>query len=324
MNKRIMITGVGGPAGVSVIQELQRAGMYDIVASDMDPNAAGLYVVPAAQRFLVPAGAADSFVPRVIELCRTQRVDVLIPTVDSELIPLAKCKTELAAAGTTLAAADLSTFEMTLDKWQLMKACTDVAPETQLLDASWDFARAISFPRFAKPRTGSGGRGAVTLETMKDLLALPRDGSMLVQELLPGEEFSVDVYANRKGVVVAAVPRVRMKVDSGVAVTARTVHDGDLIASAVRVAMAIKLWGVANIQFRRDVSGNAKLLEVNPRFPGSLPLTAQAGPQLAQLFVREALGEVIADEHLPFREVGMVRTWQEHFMPVAELLQLRR
>lgn len=325
MKKRILITGVGGPAGVSVIQELQKTNQYELLAADMDPNAAGLYLVPSGNRFLIPAGASVSFTDRILSLCAAHKVDVLIPTVDSELIPIARRKTELEGAGTLLAAADTATFEMTLDKWKLVKACEGQAPipMTEILDSAWDArAASVTYPRFAKPRTGSGGRGAMVVRDAADLHGLPRDGSILIQEMLPGEEFSVDVYANRSGAVIAAVPRVRMKVDSGVAVTARTVQDADLIRAAESVARAIKLWGVANIQFRRDVGGKAKLLEVNPRFPGSLPLTAHAGPHLAQLFVREVLGEVISDTPLPFKEVGMVRTWQEHFMPVADLLRL--
>ena len=54
------------------------------------------------------------------------------------------------------------------------------------------------------------------------LAGFPRDGTLLVQEFVPGEEYSVDVLASRDGRIAAAVPRARLKVDSGIAVAART------------------------------------------------------------------------------------------------------
>ncbi len=50
----------------------------------------------------------------------------------------------------------------------------------------------------------------------------------MLQEYLPGEEFSVDVYVRCDGIVVGAVPRERMKVDSGIAVASRTVNSPEV------------------------------------------------------------------------------------------------
>ena len=46
-----------------------------------------------------------------------------------------------------------------------------------------------------------------------------------MQEHLPGPEYSLDVLARADGHVAAVVPRERLKVDSGIAVTGRTLHD---------------------------------------------------------------------------------------------------
>ena len=67
-----------------------------------------------------------------------------------------------------------------------------------------------------------------------DELTVPFDDSYILQELLPGEEISVDVLARRDGAVVAAVPRLRLKVDSGIAVAGETIHDDLAIELATR------------------------------------------------------------------------------------------
>ncbi len=117
----------------------------------------------------------------------------------------------------------------------------------------------------------------------------------MLQEYLPGEEYSVDVYVRRDGRVIAAVPRARMKIDSGIAVASRTVNVPEVIAAAVRTAEIIGIRGIANVQFKRAADGVFKLLEVNPRFPGTLPLTGAAGIDMPKLMADELAGRTLPD-----------------------------
>ncbi|MGB3258187.1 MAG: ATP-grasp domain-containing protein [Ornithinimicrobium sp.] len=300
---RVLVTGAGGPAAIGFLQLASRPGV-EMYAADMDPVASGLYLVKPERRVIVPRGDAPDFVETVREICRRLEITVLVPTVDAELLPLAGVRHLLAAEGTHLLAAPSSTLEICLDKAELARVCADTCdvPTTTVLRPE----TPVPFPSIVKPRTGSGSRGIRPVHGPDDLLGLCDDGSQLVQEYLPGEELSVDVFVRADGAVVAAVPRSRDRVDSGVAVAGRTWDDDASITQAVTVCRAIGLRGVANVQLRRRSDGSPALLEVNPRVPGSLVLTAAAGPNLAALALAEALGEHVPS-HVPFREVAMVR-----------------
>jgi carbamoyl-phosphate synthase large subunit len=78
-----MVTGAGGPAAVSVMKSLSEDPSVRLVAADMDPWAAGLYLVPSNARTLVPAGLDPAFVDAVHARCIAMDVDVLVPTVDA-------------------------------------------------------------------------------------------------------------------------------------------------------------------------------------------------------------------------------------------------
>ncbi|MGB3762346.1 MAG: ATP-grasp domain-containing protein [Ornithinimicrobium sp.] len=300
---RVLVTGAGGPAAIGFLQLACRPDV-EMYAADMDPVASGLYLVDPARRVIVPRGDAPDFVETLLEICRRLQITVLVPTVDSELLPLAAVRHLLAAEGTHLLAAPDSTLEVCLDKAELARVCAPACdvPTTTVLRPE----TPVRFPSIVKPRTGSGSRGIRLVCGPDDLTGVPDDASQLVQEYLPGEELSVDVFVRADGIVVAAVPRSRDRVDSGVAVAGRTWHDDASVAQAVAVCRAIGLRGVANVQLRRRADGNPALLEVNPRVPGSLVLTAAAGPNLAALALAEALGEHVPS-HVPFREVAMVR-----------------
>lgn len=311
---RVLVTGAGGPAAIGFLRLAERSDV-EFLAADIDPVASGLYLVPAERRVLLPRGDAPGFAETVREVCRRLDVDVLVPTVDTELLPLARVRQELAAEGTVLIAAPEATLLACLDKAELARVCSDdcEVPATTVLTEG----TSVPMPGIAKPRSGSGSRGVRLVAAPEDLVGVPRDGSFIVQEYLPGEELSVDVFVRADGVVVSAVPRTRDRVDSGVAVAGRTIADEECIEVATTVARAIGLRGIGNVQLRRRADGSPALLEVNPRLPGSLVLTAAAGANLAALALAEALGEPVPAQ-VPFREVAMVRFLAEAVVEIDD------
>lgn len=319
---RVLVTGAGGPAAVAFMQSVSRAGA-EIWAVDIDPYAAGLYLVDAQHRSLVPRGDDPHFVDAVADLCERARIDVLVPTVDSELIPVARRVDEFERLVTTVLCQTLDTLEVCLDKWTLVQRVAAVAPDapvacTVLVDDEFE-SRSWDFPFIAKPRRGSGSRGVTLVNDSDELARVPHDGSFIVQELLPGREHSLDVLAYRSGVVAAVVPRTRLKVDSGIAVAGAVEPDPDLIAYGKRIAEAVGLTSVANVQVKQNRDGQPRLLEVNPRFPGSMPLTVAAGVDMPVLAVADALGQAVPAT-VEFTALAMVRTWTETYFDPSEMM----
>ena len=314
---RVLVTGAGGPAGVAVIRSLLRRPDTEVFAADMDGWASGLYLVGAAHRRIVPPGRSADFVDAVRAIVRADAVDVVVCTVDVELPPLAAAADTL---GAVLAAPPARALDTCLDKWTLVAACAPHArvPHTTLLDAD-GVARDWDFPVIVKPRRGAGSRGVVLVGSRAELEALPLDDGQIIQEHLPGQEFSVDVFMGPDGRAIAAVPRLRARVDSGVAVAGRTVHRADLEELAEACAAAAGIVGVANVQLREDADGRPALLEINPRFSGAMPLTIASGVDMPSLALDLALGRPVPG-HVPFAEVANVRFLEDVFLPGEEVV----
>jgi carbamoyl-phosphate synthase large subunit len=290
----------------------------EVFAGDMDGWASGLYLVPAERRRILQPGLSPDFVDGIRQLCVDDQVDVVISTVDVELPPLAARRDDL--GGAVLAAPSEATLAVTLDKWELAQRCAPLlrTPVTRLLNADGIGLRWV-YPVIVKPRRGAGSRGVRLVPDRAALTAMDPDEALIIQEHLPGDEFSVDVLADAEGNVVAAVPRTRTRVDSGVSIAGQTVHDAALEDTAAAVARAIGLRGIANVQLRRDSDGIPALLEVNPRFPGALPLTIAAGVDMPSLVLDLALGVAIP-EKLDFADLANVRYLEDVFVPPAEIL----
>src|SRR5262245_27390486 len=86
---RVLVTGTGGPSGFSFMRAL-RDDALEFFSADIDPHAPGLFLVDPAHRLLLPRGDDPSFVGVMLELCREHGIDVVVPTVDTELVPMAE------------------------------------------------------------------------------------------------------------------------------------------------------------------------------------------------------------------------------------------
>ena len=318
---RVMVTGAGGPAAVSVMKSLSADPSVSLVAADMDPWAAGLYLVPPEARTLVPAGSDPGFADAALARCVAMGADVLIPTCDAELLPLGRARAGFREAGVELLLAPDRALDVCLDKLALVERCAGrvPVPRTERLDQAdpglW------TYPVMVKPRRGSGSRGIRMVGSAQELAEMQASADYLVQEYLPGTESSIDVLADVTGHVVASVPRVRERVDSGVSVAGRTLHDAELERLGADMAVVTGLTYVANVQFRRDAAGRPALLEVNPRFPGTMPLTVASGVDMP-LMALDALRGKPLPAQAGFRDVAMVRYLDERFIELGEVQEV--
>ena len=317
-NKNILITGAGGAAAVAFFKCLD-LDVLNIHMADMSPYAAGLYLVPESNRLLLPSGEADDYIPQLFKSCLARDIDILVPTVDWELLPIAAHRDVFEQHGIIVVLSDYQALSICLDKHHLMghlSAAFDV-PRFDKFNARFNPC-PYDFPMLAKPRRDSGSRGIRLIEQLTDLRQLPKDDSYLIQEHLPGDEFSVDVYLDRDHRARASVVRQRMRVDSGVSVVGQTIHHEPIASLAAAMAEYLGLSFAVNVQFKLDVNNQPGLLEINPRFPGTMSLTAAAGVNMPQLSIDEVSGFQLA-AHYPYDDLAMLRSWDEQYVPTDSM-----
>lgn len=149
----------------------------------------------------------------------------------------------------------------------------------------------VDFPCILKLRRGAGGVGRQLVKTPAALMqaykALPSRADAvfdftrpLVQEFVPGDIHDVCLLF-RHGEPRAAVTQKRLAMypaDGGVGIYNETTDDPSLRDQAVALLRALHWHGPAQVEFKKDVrDGRMRLMEVNPRFWGTLDLSIQAG-----------------------------------------------
>lgn len=115
----------------------------------------------------------------------------------------------------------------------------------------------------------------------------------VVQEEVRGDGYGVGFLA-KEGRVLASFCHRRVReypVSGGPSALCVSVRDPKLSGYAERMAGELRWTGVAMAEFKKD--DDYRLLEVNPRFWGSLPLATAAGVNFPLLLCRMAMGEEV-------------------------------
>jgi carbamoyl-phosphate synthase large subunit len=310
MSRVVIVTGAGGPAGVSVIRALRRKGIR-VIAADLDPLAVGLRLGDG-HGLLPPYSAAD-FVEQLCELAGRTGATALVSTLAEEMLALTNDSDRLAAAGLAHWLPAPSAVATCVDKWRFAGAAAAAGvshPATGLASAA-----GVPGPWIVKPRLGRGSRDVLAVDDPDDLaFALRRVPDPIVQTRLVGREFTVDALVDRDGHLAGAVPRWRLETKAGISTKGETFADAAVVHEVARVLEAVGLAGPANVQGFVDASGDASIVEVNPRFSGGLPLSLAAGADLVGEYLRGVEGKSVRPDRLAFRSgVVMMRHFEEVF-----------
>lgn len=269
---------------------------------------------------LLPPSGAPGFAGALLIACYEKAVDVVVPLRDAELLPIAAIRWKFAAAGVGVLAVSGSTASICFDRWKLFETCRHAGigvPHTSLLESrgALDLAKG---PCVIRARHTSGSSELVNFGHGSLLRSTEFDGARIVQEYVPGTEYSIDVLAYRDGHVASVVPRSNLQTSAGVSIASATVADTELENLGRAVAAALQLTSVASILVRRSTSGTPQVLGVTPRIPGGIPLSVAAGVNMPALALADLLCRCVP-RVVGFREMAMVRFWDQHFVERREL-----
>jgi len=173
-------------------------------------------------------------------------------------------------------------------------------PQTITFNSKEDFDKiidAIKFPCVLK-KTNYNESGVVycndkneLIETFTEIVKNQIDGSSLpvIQEYISGPGTGYyGIYNNGKCVGYFMHQRIHeFPITGGASTLAKSVFEKDLQEIGDKLLSSLKWHGVAMVEFKRDLKDNQlKLMELNPKFWGSLELSYKAGinfPYLAYL-----------------------------------------
>ena len=289
---RILFTGVG--RRIELIQAFRNAALVlnkelKIYGTDMTSTAPATAYCDFTRK--VVSMNDPRYIDGLLQICREDSIDLIIPTIDTDLLVLSVNKERFQAIGTRVMVSDPDKIRICRDKTYTSQFFVDCglhapAPTTSLKEYSG------GYPAFIKPKDGSSSINAFRAENREELEVYARQvDDYIIQPFVSGREYTVDVFCDWDGTPLSIVPRERLQVRAGEVLKTQICMDQTMINESRSICAAFKPCGPITVQLIRDDDGVDWFIEINPRYGGGAPLSMKAGARSAETILRLLDGE---------------------------------
>ena len=306
---RVLVTDAGRGAAVSIIRSLGQRGFH-VVAADSHPRSPGFYSRYTSERlrYPPPQAAPHRAVEALREAAWNLHVDLIVPVTEEIVLPLSEARAAFEGI-CALALPEPEALARAADKLATLDLARELgvpAPRTALVATAaeaLESAAALGWPVVLKPRASRLNRNGRGIEAYEVGYARDAEGlaeqmkrfegrcGVLLQEYYPGEAHGVELLLHG-GRPLAAFQHRRLRevpITGGASSFRESVElDSDLYEQSVRMLAALEWTGLAMVEFKVGREG-PKLMEINGRIWGSLPLAVKSGmdfpARLAELYL---------------------------------------
>ncbi len=297
---KILFTSVG--RRVELIQAFRKAAdelqmELIIIGADIAEDAPALCFCDKAQRVCAIKDA--NYIPQLLLICESEKVDCLIPTIDTDLLLLAENKKSFEAIGTKVLISAADKIKLCRDKNYTADYFISLGLKSPLpVNSVEKYEEAlqngfVSFPAFIKPKDGSSSINAYKVDNLADLkLYAKKIVDYIIQPFISGREYTIDIFCDYEGNPVFITPRERLAVRSGEVLKTRIAQDDTMIVEMLRLIADYKPCGQITVQLIQDErTGDNYYIEINPRFGGGAPLSIKAGADSTKAVLKMLNGE---------------------------------
>ncbi|OBP15403.1 hypothetical protein A5320_08575 [Rheinheimera sp. SA_1] len=295
---RFLVEASGCLTSHYLIAAIQQAG-HQAIASDIQEEIAARHM---ADDFILMPSAKDPLLwEKTIELMRSHRIDVVIPTFDDTLTGWSERKELFAAMGIHVMISDHHTIKTCTDKWLTYSHFKNHQLPMPLTSTEQVYP-------LIKPRLGRGSAGVRVEQN-----AVAMQGH-ISQQLLQGREYTVDVLVgiNRKPLCI--VPRYRASVREGKSIVGVVEISDETSRLVHKVCESFTFKGPVNIQLIDDVTQGLQVIEINPRLGGGSALAFAASTNWIPAMIAIFIDNI--EPKIPPVQNGMkmYRYYAEHFV----------
>jgi len=265
-----------------------------VMAVDLNPEMSS--ACQAADKcFRVSRCTTPEFVSELADICGTENVRLIVPTIDTELQMLADHQQEFKATGARVLVSSPSVVRMARDKAATARFLSEhgiPTPRTASVGELLAEPDSWNWPVILKPLGGSSSVGMRRAESLRDArLAATERADYVAQELLCGREYTVNLFFDQAGNLRSAVPHYRYEVRAGEVSKGITERESTLVSLAWRLGAILKgAYGPLCFQAVVSGAGQAHVFEINARFGGGYPLAHQAGATFTKWLLEETAG----------------------------------
>ncbi len=305
----VLVTDANRGSAIAIIRSLSRQD-WRTIAADSKDGSLGFHSRYAARTLVYPSPTHDamSFANSILEVVIKERVDLVIPTTDDAILPLALARKRFEGL-CKLAIPDEEALRLVTDKHETLALARELGvptPPTYVattVEEARDVAHLLPWPMVLKAqrsrsltsdgeilKTGPVGYANNVKELIEEIQRLQQFGPVLVQKYCEGSGLGVELLAH-EGRTLAAFQHRRLAeipITGGASALRESVPlNPELYEYSRRLVEALRWTGLLMVEFKVS-KHETTLMEINGRVWGSLPLAVHSGmdfpARLAELY----------------------------------------
>jgi carbamoyl-phosphate synthase large subunit len=276
----ILLTSVGCMGYVGLIKAFQEEG-HKVFGVDCSSEAVGFKFCDGFS--LVPHGDDADYIEYVLRACNYHKIDIVIPSSDNEILNIGENRDILESLGCKILLPSNETLNICNNKRIFYERLADWGITHPKMYNILD----VEFPAIVKPEVGKGSTGVRKVFNLTDTSYLLDD--YVIQDFIAGDEYTVDILADKTSGIVAMVKRKRNAIESGLSVQAEVEEmseEEQLVCS--RLNTRLDMVGMYCVQYIKNNTG-IYVLEINPRFGGGSVLSLKADPSIIDKYINIVL-----------------------------------
>ncbi|MBC7611219.1 MAG: ATP-grasp domain-containing protein [Polaromonas sp.] len=303
---------LGGTVAMQVVQCLATDGAFAISVASTDPRPIAKYSRWVKRFYRLPAGRDQTAtLHRLKSILRSERFDILLPVGVDEIAFLANhMDDELRSLTRIPDQPSAKAFEIANSKSLLSAFMEEHGiehPRTVRFDAQDpsmpERLAGLALPVITKPTWGGGGSGIRVFESREPLCAHLAEHSapgnpLVAQEFVGDHDVGVAVYCRAGEILYMTMQRVTSSAPQTFR-PSKAIHffeSAKLTELVARLMKALAWNGIAQVDLRVDsATGDAHVLEINPRYWGSVLGSQRMGVNFPAIACRMAVGLLLPE-----------------------------
>ncbi len=348
--RTVVVTDPGFPHSISAVRSLARAGFRVATVGFGESKVADYGCFSrycSAYRRMRKTDSREVIIQQLVDFAQQQRAAAVLPISFFANVLFSRHIDTFERAGIKVLVTawqdGMQTAASKVSSFRFAKKIGVPIPRTQFLDRDdqGPFSCDLTFPLVLKGPDGLGARYVNRPSQLRyqvdQFWRQTSEPEILVQEYVRGDGYGYFALC-REGEILCQFMHHRIReypITGGPSVLAESFHHRRLEELGRRVLSHLKWNGVAMVEFKRDVRDDEfRLMEINPKFWGSLELAIKSGVDFPVYAVQTALGDSFQPVmnfsnntvcHWPFRgELALIAGFPGELRTVLGVLFDRR
>lgn len=314
----VLITACGNAYMPGTCKSIKENGERKIRLIGVDMNKDDTILQMCDAYYQVPKATNSQYIDVLLEICKKEQVDILIPIMSVELEKFAESIDRFKEIGTKISVSNLESLKIANNKLALLNYMNKEGlpcPKYMLVSNKDDISIAIKQigePCVFKLNEGSGSRGMRIIDSSKsrfemflhekpnsiyttemDFKETVSGGKMPLMhamEYLPGTEYTVDILADN-GNVKYSLCRRGLHVQDSIILDGIAENRPAITEMCSEVVTRLKLHGNIGFDIKERADGTPVIIECNPRATAGVSEFVASGVNMVYLCIKMLLGE---------------------------------